>query len=137
MSEGIIYLGLFLTEESQMKLRKEVKVYHQDAHIDHVTLVFKPSSEHIALLKPIAERIVPFSATSMYFDSKGQAVRVSLPDFGLGSDHPMLAHVTISCAAGVPPKYSQELIAKGFNIPLIPILLQGLVDSFPRGLLRK
>lgn len=129
----IIYIGIFLTEDSRKKLLREITPLHSGVFADHVTLAFKPDLELISLFKPYIGLEIPFRTLTEYCDLKGQCISVQI---GLSLPLPIedkIKHITVSTAIGVPPKYSNELLSKSNNyLPLLPIRLTGIIDYFPR-----
>lgn len=124
----MVYVAVFLDRESREKLLKLVDPRHPNVFAHHVTVCFKPSQEQLKSFK-LPER-VEFEAISIVHDEKGQAVRVrGVPS---QNEHP---HITISCADGVKPVYSNELL-KGGKVEEFdePIGLVGVLDTFPRSL---
>jgi hypothetical protein len=133
MADKVVYIGIFLDQETRKKLLLAVGQYHPEVHADHITLAFSPHEEMVEATKFMVGHKVPFVVDKMYHDWKGQAVGVVLPflDFRLIPEEP---HITISCEVGIAPKYSKELIKlfRPFALPLQPMLLGGVLDFFPR-----
>jgi hypothetical protein len=76
-----------------------------NVHAHHVTMAYKPSAQDHARFAAMVGREIEFDMTTSYRDMKGQAVLVhGVPSL---NDN---AHVTISCAAGVKPVYSNALL---------------------------
>ncbi|MDA8611288.1 hypothetical protein N9L18_00270 [Candidatus Pacebacteria bacterium] len=88
---------------------------HSNVFCHHVTLAYRPDPETAEKYEGLIGEFVELRAVWMRTDEKGQAAIVS----GIESEnkHP---HVTISCADGVEPVYSNELLAarKGKRTPL-------------------
>ena len=78
-----------------------------DIYCHHITIAAHPDDVTYRKYARLLGRRVRFQVTGVYADSKGQAARVT----GVPSEnaHP---HITISCAPGVHPKYSNDLLAK-------------------------
>lgn len=134
MSEKIIYVGLFLTEESRKKLLALFPPKHPKVTADHLTMAFKPSAQVMESLNPMLGMKVRLHLLHYASDEKGQAVSVqkgSLPY--CENEHP---HITISCADGVSPVYSNELLEKHDKpcqvIPLPDLVLESVIDTWPR-----
>lgn len=114
------YFSIILDESDQNYLKRMRCVAHPRLFCHHVTVAFNPTLEQIAQFTPLIGRRFVFNATSLVTDEKGQAMRVEgVPSL---NKHP---HITISCAEGVSPVYSNELLDKiegvrvfGFNIEL-------------------
>jgi hypothetical protein len=124
------YLGLFLTPESQRKLLKQFPPKHGEVHADHVTLQFKPTKEQMTALKRrrrLGDR-VDVEVVGYAEDGQAQAVVVKLPeDLKLDGRTP---HVTLSTAKGVEPRYSNELLGRGYK-PMPPVTVRGVLDGPP------
>lgn len=102
-----LYVGLFLDAASRKMLLEIVPPKHMRIYADHLTLAFGEK-----MLAPSAYKIgeiVKITAWFAFEDKKGQAVFCST-----GCDellHPdQIPHITISCAEGWSPVYSNELI---------------------------
>jgi hypothetical protein len=124
------YVGIFLDSASKGRLIEEFSLKHDKVKNDHVTLAFKPSPEMMSL---IGQR-VSMSVVGYAEDDKGQAVVISLPPEipYLGKSMP---HVTITHDKSVEAKYSNELIAEGYE-PISGVEINGIIDAYPRTLTR-
>jgi hypothetical protein len=127
-----VYIGLFLTEESRGKLLGMYKPLHKNVHADHVTLVFKPHEEVVKLVQSKIGTKMLLCVRGLSWDEKCQTAVVSLDSVPFCANK--TPHITISCADGVKPSYSNELLAKA---PLAPfsgttLLLEGVLDFYPR-----
>lgn len=110
-----IYTAIFLTEEAKETLKKLYPPKHPKVYADHVTLVFKPTPEQIAFLAPFMDQVAVFQVTGVISDEKGQAAKVTIPgNLQVPGQH--LHHITISCAEGVSPVYSNELLLRGWEV---------------------
>lgn len=121
----VVYVGVFLSTDSREKLLYLVAPAHEAVFAHHVTVQFKPTAEQLAQYK-VPER-VEFQAIGMVADERGQAVLVR--GVSSANENP---HITISCAKGTKPAYSNELFKKA-EITLFakPINLVGTLDTFP------
>jgi hypothetical protein len=109
-----VYLGVFLEPKSSDDLAewfaRSVMPLHATRYCHHMTAMFKPTPDMVRafpLRVNCTLRIVGWAA-----DEKGQAVVVRPScaiDFATGQKHP---HVTVACAEGVQPFYSNELIER-------------------------
>lgn len=129
MSE-LVYIGLFLDDDSKIILETEIPFLHSQHYGDHVTLIFRPVPGIIKSLQPFAGKKVPIVADRLFYDFKGQAVGVEIPTIGYYQPN---LHITISCAEGVKPAYSNELLKTSNPLPINRILLVGTLDAFPSG----
>ena len=128
-----IYTAIFLSDDSAAALKKLYPPRHPNVHAHHVTLIFKPSPENLVLLEPYLEKEVKCEVVGEAFDQRGQAAKVTVPEHLHlnGQVH----HVTISCAEGVTPVYSNELLKRGWErgpevVP--PVVLEGVIRHFTR-----
>lgn len=126
----VSYVGIFLDAASKSRLGDEYTLAHDKPKAEHVTLGFKLTPEFEALVgMPVRLKVVGYAE-----DDLGQAVVVDLP-----SDVPFkkkgVPHVTISHDGSVGPKYSNDLIAGGYERVSGPTLT-GVIDTFPRSLKR-
>lgn len=123
------YVGVFLDRSSRKLLLGRVPVRHSTLHADHVTLAFGKALEGKSY--PVGKRVV-FRIWATAWDLKGQAVlckRLDLEEFLSGSQWP---HITVSCAEGVPPKYSNELMGYPIEALEHEFYIGGTLDYFPR-----
>lgn len=122
----VVYVGVFLTMESQWKLLEKCFPLHTNVYCDHVTIKFQPKPEELDQFALGKE--VRFTVDSVACDDNGQAARV----VGIAADN-KFPHITISTANGVKPVYSNKLcetvLAVYFDEPLELI---GIIDTFPR-----
>ena len=134
----IVYIGIFLGVDVKQRIRQMIGVetFHSKEYLDHITLAFSPNEQQIKDAEPYLGKMVPFTLGSMYWNLKGQAVTVNLPSLPTGLI-PESAHITVSCAEGVPPKYSNDLIKETLNSDRASVLtlprgiLWGRLDYFP------
>jgi 2'-5' RNA ligase len=141
----VVYIGVFLDEKSRTELLRLVMPRHANVFAEHVTVCFKPTEERLEQYRqgvawanfasdawPIIKfgDRVAFKAIGIAHDEKGQAVRVrGVPS---SNENP---HITISCAEGTKPMYSNQLLKEGMiEIFDEPIELVGILDTFPRSL---
>lgn len=124
-----IYSAVFLTEESHKFLMRSL--YQTTSHTSplanvkahHVTLEFKPSD--ISDL-PVGEE-VELKVVGMAMDEDCHAIVVELPEgLSCANKHP---HITVSHSNEVTPKYSNELLERGFS-ENVGGTLQGVVGVF-------
>lgn len=111
----ITYTGIFLDRASHDKLihwwTKQVKIpLHEDVYAHHMTIKFKPSPDEVATLplgKKTTVKVIGWAA-----DERGQAVLVSPQGVESANANP---HITMACAPGTEPVYSNSLLAHGAN----------------------
>lgn len=114
LSRLYIYTGVFLTEWDRNRLLNHFRPKHPVVYADHATLCFKPSIEQVEIVKKENFPELFMEVVGYAEDDKAQAVSVAfiwakLPDKGIEIKNEIL-HVTISCAEGVSPAYSNELL---------------------------
>jgi hypothetical protein len=128
----VIYSGLFLTEESKATLLQQFKPLHPKVFGDHVTLIFKPTEAEVKILDQYLEKEFELTVIGEKSDVRGHAVSVRIPDHLLRKDpKEAIPHVTISCAEGVTPVYSNELLKTGWET--VPnVILKGVVRHFTK-----
>lgn len=121
-----VYIGIFLTPESKRRLLARFPAIHPTVYAEHLTLAF---GKAMAPEYPIGE-IRRFSVVGYAEDPKGQTVVIDFRGIEDLLAPGQLPHVTISTAAGVPPKYSKELLPSA--VPVEPLVLEGTIEPFPR-----
>lgn len=130
-----IYYGVFLDDSSRNQLFSWwVSTVGKDLLSDkfghHMTIKFKPSPEDIAQFTPLIGSSVSLKVVGYAEDDKGQAVLVSPQEVQSSNANP---HITVSCAAGTAPVYSNTLLAGGVTSVDGPVLT-GVLDQFPRSM---
>ena len=103
---NLVYTALLLTDEAKKALKKEFPGVHDGMYFgEHITLEFKPSRLPLDIGKKFVVELIEY-----FQDDKGEAVTVKLP-YGIISKNDA-PHITISCAQGIKPFYSNQLITK-------------------------
>lgn len=98
-----IYTALFV--ENPAALLEKFPPKHAKTFAHHSTIAFKPGSlEGITMGEKSQIKII-----GRAFDEKGDALLVENPKSK--NAHP---HITLSCAEGVPPFYSEKLLEHAF-----------------------
>ncbi len=127
-----VYLGAFLTDASRAALLAAYPAIHANVHAGHMTIRFRPSNLEVENA-PIG-RVVRLQVLAVYHDERGQVALVT----GVVSKNDD-EHVTISCAGGVSPVYSNELLKNKFDTSAVkralcdtPLFLEAVIDVFPR-----
>jgi len=134
MAKNIVYIGVFLSDDSRASLLSAFPPKHEKTLADHVTLKFKPKPEEAEALE--LGSFVTMKVVGYAEDEKGQAVVIELIDAGqdiltLTANANKILHITISVSAGTSPVYSNALLETGFEKISGPILI-GSLDTFPR-----
>ena len=111
----VTYTGVFLDAASYAKLinwwEEHVKEpLHAKTFAHHMTIKFKPTEEEINAL-PLGEKAT-LQVIGWGSDEKGQAVMVA--PHGVESAN-KIPHITIACAPGTSPAYSNDLLAHGMT----------------------
>lgn len=101
MTGKIIYTALFVKDVSDLINRFPSK--HQKVFAHHSTIAFRPESlDGLEIGKEYSIKIM-----GRVFDDKGDALLVENPKSK--NQHP---HITLSCAEGISPTYSSEMISR-------------------------
>lgn len=123
-----IYWAFKLSDSDKEKLLMHFPAIHENIYAEHSTIAFKPprSIEEIIekfIGKKFNLRIIGYGA-----DNKGQAVVIDNDGSpkGLGNN---IQHITISCANGTRPAYSNDLLNKQWT-PVSGITLIGTVARY-------
>lgn len=131
----VIYVGLFLDGANQGLLFKKFAPIHEKVFGDHVTLAFRPTKEQVEELTPKLGQRFPLEVIVELGDSRCQAVLVRNNGFPVcQNENP---HITISCAPGTKPYYSNTMLSM-LQDPKFPearsaiITLEAVLDFFPR-----
>lgn len=125
-----VYAAVFLTEDSKKLLLEKVPAKHPTVFAEHMTLAF---GRHMRDEYPIGKKIQLY-AYAHFADERGQCVSVwSHQTRGLLWES-QIPHVTLSCAEGVKPFYSMEMLKDPTKLPVedIALILEGVVDYHPR-----
>lgn len=102
-NKEILYIALFIQNPQDILLSFEPKHSHVFAH--HITLAFKPQTVNPKKIgKKVRVKII-----ARIFDEKGDVLLVDIGDEIANNKYP---HITLSCAEGISPVYSNELIEK-------------------------
>lgn len=117
-------VALYLDPDSKAKLLEKVPAAHTTIHAGHITLALSSEITKESLVFPLGEsRTVRVLGVAQ--DSKGQAVVVDGSTLILAKGR--TAHITVSCADGVKPMYSKELISRGFTPFEVPFEVTGTI----------
>jgi hypothetical protein len=100
-----MFVSAVLTPESRRKLLQRVPPAHLNVYAHHMTMAHNPDAKTLAYYQKMEGQRIPLAVVAMATDEQGQAVLVGGES---ENDHP---HITISCAEGVSPVYSNELLA--------------------------
>ena len=124
-----IYWAVKLDEASTAKLLTTFPAEHPNVYAEHMTIVFRPSDAVDQSLMNELGSSVTLNVIGHASDSKGQAVVVSSQNVSrIGGG---VAHITISCANGTKPVYSNTLLSKHWN-QVSPVSLSGVIARFTK-----
>lgn len=97
-----------LSEVSKKRLALLFEKAHETWYGGHLTVAFKPDPEMAKYLGALIGTEAKLTAIGHVADERGQAVVIREQ---LRHD-PGTPHITLSCALGTTPKYSNEMIQK-------------------------
>ena len=100
----VIYTALFVKDKNE--LLRYFSPAHENVYADHVTLKFRP--ENIDDL--VVGREHPIEIIGRVQDENGDALIVNCPALNLEN-----SHVTLSCAEGIKPFYSNDLVERAIK----------------------
>ena len=117
----IAFMGVFLDSRSRAALTYAFPMVHEKLHAEHVTLRLRPGGADLAgnVGRRVSVRVIGYAE-----DDRCQVVAVRLPSDILCDN--AIPHITMSVAPGVPPKYSNDLLLRGFD-PLDGPTLTGII----------
>ena len=125
----IIYWAIKLDIPSKVALLSAYPPKHPKVFAEHMTIAFSPSDVLIERMEKICGHKREIKITGHAEDEYGQAVVVNSEVPGRLDEG--LAHVTISCADGVGPVYSNKLLKQGYKkTPESRIYLSGIISKF-------
>lgn len=125
-----IYWAVKLDDASRAALLTKFPAVHPNVFAEHMTIVFNPSDGVNEALLPECGKDVTLEVIGHGADAKGQAVVVrsdAVSRIGGG-----IAHVTISCANGTRPVYSNSLLQKHWDAVSPSINLKGVIARFTK-----
>ncbi len=105
------YVAIVLTPESHNLLR--AIAVHPEVRSHHCTVYFRPTEKELAQFQDRLGTEMTLEVVEVAEDEKGQVA--VLKDHGLLSNR--TPHVTVSCAEGVEPVYSNQLLQAGPRAP--------------------
>ncbi len=121
-AESPTFFSVILDEESQAQLRK--LAVHPIVYCHHMTVAYHPDDSYLPKLRALIGREYLLNVTALAADERGQAVRVNgAPSLNRSP------HVTVSCAEGTPPEYSNELLASEEGEPIDMVLRGTLTEE--------
>jgi len=127
MPEKTIYWAVHLWDESKERLLKKYKPYHPNVYAEHMTIVFNPTPEQDEILMKQIGNSCTLMVTGFGLDDKGDAVVVT----GQRRLDGGIPHITISCADGTKPVYSNKLLDGGWNF-IEPFAIYGSIARYTK-----
>lgn len=115
----IIYNAFVLTDSSISKLKNIFPPVHTNLYYHHVTINFGVKEYPKNLGDMVTAYVIGYAE-----DENGQAVVVN----GIESKN-KYPHITLSCAEGIKPVYSNVLLNKGFD-SVDKIEVYGVIKSY-------
>ena len=113
---GAIYIGLIIDDMEREFLLNRFPPRHPNVYADHATLFFKPSEMAVKIAEERRGHPVDLFVLAEVFDEKGHALWLGCSYHDI--DHSIVQqeflHVTISCANGTSPVYSNTLLKKSW-----------------------
>ena len=106
-----MYWGFKLNPESVAKLLSHFPPLHPNVYAEHLTIAYRPSASVEKSLAPMCGEERTVDVIGYAYDEYVQAVVVD----GIPRLDPGTPHITISCANGVGPVYSNTLLSKGYE----------------------
>lgn len=103
----ILYWAILLDDVSKEKLLSFISPIHPNIYAEHITLCFKPIETQNKKWGFLLGKRVKIESQDYYEDEYGQAITIT----GITRDDNKPSHITISCANGVGPVYSNQLIS--------------------------
>lgn len=98
--------------------------------VQHVTIAFQPDMDTILEFAPKMNQFFQIEVLGFVKDEKASALIVRLFDIQSKNKFP---HITLQTAEGIPPKYSNELIATAetINWEVDHLTFKGKLELFP------
>lgn len=124
-----IYWAIKLDPVSKNTLLTKCPPKHPNVFAEHMTVIFKPSDEEDKKMMSYIGQKVLLTIYGYAEDDKGQAVVADGFDILAGGNK--ITHITISCANGTKPVYSNTLLQKG-HTQITPFILTGIVSKFTK-----
>lgn len=122
-----IYWAVLIDDASKSVLTQHIKPKHPNVYLEHVTIVFKPNDEQNSVWERRLGEKIELEAIAIAADDKGEALVVD----GVQLEDSRVPHITVSCAEGVKPFYSNELLAKG-HTHIWPFPLTGVIAKYTK-----
>jgi len=122
-----IYWAVKLDDKSRVDLLIEFPAIHPNVYAEHMTVLFGPSASEDEALMQMCGTKVKLKVVGYREDEKGQAVVVK---YNISRTDGGTNHITVSCADGVRPVYSNQLLQNSFTPLPFGIILDGTIARF-------
>ncbi len=106
-----IYWAIKLDEAARARLLSQIPAVHNSVYAEHMTIVFNPDPKQETKLNTVWGNPISLTVVGEAHDEKGQAVAVE----GFDRIDGGIGHITISCAPGTKPFYSNSLLSEGYT----------------------
>ena len=127
MSGKTIYWAVLLWYTEKKRLLNKLKPSHPNIYAEHMTIVFNPTQERDEMMMKQLGQMRALIVTGFGLDDKGDAVVVT----GERRVDGGIPHITISCAKGTKPFYSNQLLDGGWNF-IEPFTLHGTIARYTK-----
>lgn len=122
-----LYWAVQLNGASKAILLSKMSPLHEKVFADHMTIAFRPDDTTDKEFMDRIDEEIELVVVGEAKDQKGQAA-VVVPGHITKPDG-LPPHITISCAPGTKPVYSNTLIGLGWS-PVSPFSISGLITRF-------
>ena len=120
----LLYVGVFLTEDSKTKLLEMSPSGHENVHAHHYTVWFYRDEPKLDFDSVPWGKMVDLKVTAFAADAKATAARVEPVSWAPPRAHP---HITISTDEGIKPFYSNTMLDAGMTEIEADFTLRGRV----------
>ena len=136
---SVIYLGLFLDEESQVRLLDAVDALlrierYPNTHSHHLTLAYQPEDSQVQDYTPHIGREITLAVNRIVLNDGVIAAKVDRAQFPDWVTYCQpYPHITIACAEGVKPMMSNAVLKSRVYDSLVlynPVLLQATMGVY-------
>ena len=126
---GTPYLGIFLTKQSQAKLKKALPPAFGNKSGNHLTIQFAPGEDALEKFQKKIGKKVTLVATHLIQTDSYQAIRIK----DTVKTERGFPHITISWKDGSSPKKGNRAMKENKGTAIQPWLkLEGVYDTWPR-----
>lgn len=132
----VVYIGAFLSPMERTRLLADSRPHPHLTRIygEHVTLCYRPTEDELFEWLPLLGREIKIEVLSGRSDARGYARLVRLPEDVMCKNG--VPHVTIGCAEGTAPVYSNQLLAGAIDDrprrEPHTLVVHATIDAYPR-----